>query len=257
MDVRQNTIGQMLDSEREMVLTAPQRYGEYYDHALLCSVFLSQFLKSIDADRYVAGSFLAQVKKHHTLALFSTVRLHKVQALMNLRQVLEAGACAAFAIANPDHKHFVDTDGYGILDPSQKLATRRYAWLKQNYRAGSDAIEGLKKQINAEAAHANLITAQANFRTDYAEGWFAAPFFDIEDAYFIKTDLWCVGSIAITLLDLFYGVNSGRNVLKLVDNFVPIFQELAAKNAKLREEMVSGDRYKRAMKKEKARHGRS
>src|SRR2546430_9857689 len=56
------------------------------------------------------ASFFAQVKKHHMLALFSTVRLHKVQALMNLRQVLEAGACAAFAIANPDHKHFVDTD---------------------------------------------------------------------------------------------------------------------------------------------------
>jgi hypothetical protein len=110
------------------------------------------------------------------LALFSTVRLHKVQALMNLRQVLEAGACAAFAIANPDHKHFVDTDEHGILDPSQRLAKQRYAWLKENYPAGSDALEALKKQINLEAAHANLVTAQTNFRTDYDEGWFAAPF---------------------------------------------------------------------------------
>jgi hypothetical protein len=30
-------------------------------------------------------------------ALLSIVRLHKVQAMMNLRQVLEAGAAAAFA----------------------------------------------------------------------------------------------------------------------------------------------------------------
>jgi hypothetical protein len=172
-----------------MILTAPQRYGEYYDHAFACSMFLTQFLNSIDPDRYVAASFFAQVKKHHTLALFSTVRLHKVQSMINPRQVLEAGACAAFAIANPDHRHFVDTDAYGILDPSPKLARKRYAWLKQNYPAVSDAIEGLKKQINLEAAHINLLTAQANFRTEYNDGWFSAPFFDIEDEHFVKTDL--------------------------------------------------------------------
>lgn len=90
--------------------------------------------------------------------------------MINLRQVLEAGACAAFAVANPDHKHFVDTDAHGILDPSPKLARKRYAWLKQNYPAGSDAIERMKKQINLEAAHANLIGAQANFHTNYKEG---------------------------------------------------------------------------------------
>jgi hypothetical protein len=125
MEFQQGTIAQILDSEREMVATAPQRYGHFYDHAFECSMFLSQFLTSIDPDRYVAASFFAQVKTHHTLALFSTVRLHKVQSIMNLRQVLEAGACAAFAIANPDHKHFVDTDEHGILDPSPKLAKKR------------------------------------------------------------------------------------------------------------------------------------
>jgi hypothetical protein len=255
MEFRQGTLAQILDSEKEMILTAPLRYGEYYEHAFECSMFLSQFLKSIDHDRYIAASFFAQVKKHHTLALFSAVRLHKVQSMINLRQVLEAGACAAFAIANPGHQHFVDTDAHGILDPSPKLARKRYAWLKQNYPAGSGAIEGMKKQINLEAAHANLISAQANFRTDYTEGWFASPFFDIEDAHFVKTDLWRIGSIAITLLDLFYGVNNGRNVIKFVDNFVPIFQKLVSKDAALREEMMSSDRYKRAMEKEKARTG--
>jgi hypothetical protein len=146
----------------------------------------------------------------------------------------------------------VDTDAHGILDPSKKLAKKRCAWLKQNYPAGSDAIEGIKKQINLDA-HANLLNAQANFRTDYDEGWFAAPFFDIEDEYYVKTDLWRSGSIAVTLLDLFYGVNTGRNVIKFVDNYVPVFQQLAAKDAALREEMVSTDRYKRAMEKENAR----
>jgi hypothetical protein len=82
VEFRQGTLADILDSEKEMILTAPQRYGEYYDHAFACSMFLTQFLKSIDSDRYVAASFFAQVKKHHTLALFSTVRLHKVQSMI-------------------------------------------------------------------------------------------------------------------------------------------------------------------------------
>jgi hypothetical protein len=159
----QNTIAQIFDSEREMVLTAPQKYGKYYDLAFKCSVLMTQFLESIDPDRWVFSSFLSLAKKHHILALFSAVRLHRVQALMNLRQTLEAGACAAFAIANPDHAHFVDTDEYGILDPTKKLTGKRYHWLDENYPAGSAAIREIKDQINNWTAHANLISAQTVF----------------------------------------------------------------------------------------------
>jgi len=50
-------------------------------------------------------------------------------------------------------------------------------------------------------------------------------------------------------------VNNGCNAIKFVDNFVAAFQGLVAKDAALREEMVSGDRYKRAMELQKARQG--
>jgi hypothetical protein len=71
----------------------------------------------------------------------------------------------------------------------------------------------------------------------------------------VRTDLWRIGSIAITLLDVFYGVNNGCNAIKFIDNFVDVFQSLVAKDAALREEMVSGERYKRAMELQKARQG--
>src|SRR6516164_11309174 len=35
--------------------------------------------------------FFSLLKKHHMLALLSALRLHKVQTMINLRQVLEAG----------------------------------------------------------------------------------------------------------------------------------------------------------------------
>ncbi len=253
MEFLQGTVPQILDSEKEMVLSAPERYGKYYETALECSLLMTHFLKSVDPDRWVFAAFLSQVKKHHTLALFSAVRLHKAQAMMVLRQALEAGACAAFAIANPDPAQFVDADEHGILDPSQKLAKKRYNWLAKNYPDGSIEIEKIKQQINTSDAHANLISAHSTFRTDDEAGLFTTPFFDIEDEDFVKTHLWQIGHVALTLLHFFYKINERRDVIKFVDNFWPQIQALGQKNESLRAEMMASDRVKRAMQKEAAR----
>src|ERR1700744_3156660 len=108
MPIPQSTIGEIIESERQLVLDAPLRYGQFYGHSLDASAFLSRCIKSVHVGQETFARFHSQVKKHHTLAVFSIVRLHKVQAMMDLRQTLEAGACAAFAIRNPDPEHFVD-----------------------------------------------------------------------------------------------------------------------------------------------------
>jgi hypothetical protein len=72
-------------------------------------------VEEVNPDRMMFGRFFSLMKKHHMLALFSTPRLHKLQAMMNLRQVLEAGASAAFAVAHPEKDHFAETDKKGLL----------------------------------------------------------------------------------------------------------------------------------------------
>jgi hypothetical protein len=62
MQFPQQTIQQIVDSEREMVLTASQRFGKYYDTALESVVFATQFLRSIDPDRWVFAAFQALAK---------------------------------------------------------------------------------------------------------------------------------------------------------------------------------------------------
>jgi len=244
VDFKQRTIGEILDSERAMVLSAPERYASYYTHALDASVFLSTFIKSLDEDRFVFGRFHSQVKKHHLLALFSTVRLHEVQSTMNLRQVLEAGACAAFAIANPGPGHFVTTDSQGVLNSSQKLTGKIYKWLDEHYPDGSKNIKSIKDLINASTVHTNLAFTGSNFREK--DGGVSSPFFDFEDPYFVKTDLWRIGNIAISLLDLFYGVNQNLNVIKFVDDFHDRFDALVAQSKEIHAEMTATDRYKAA-----------
>jgi hypothetical protein len=160
-----------------MVLQASKRYGEYYRHALDASLFLSTFIKTLDEDRFVFGRFHSLAEKHHLLAVFSTVRLHEVQSTMNLRQVLDAGSCAAFAIANPDPNHFVMKDSQGLLNSSQKLTGKIYKWLDEKYPNGSKNVKGIKDLINASTAHANLVFTGSNFKE--IDGRISSPFFDL------------------------------------------------------------------------------
>jgi hypothetical protein len=247
MEFKQGTFDEILESERQMVLLGEERYGRFYTHARECSLFLGHFLKSIDPDRWIFASFLSLVKKHHTLALFSTLRLHQIQSALDLRQTLEAGALAAFAIASPEGHHFVTKDAQGFVNHSKELVGRIYSWLDKNYPAGSNNIKQMKRLINESAAHANLLYTLNTFQTSEKERAFVAPFFDFEDAHMVKTDLWRIANAAVGILDLFYGVNQPLNVIKFVEDFEQRFNSLAQQNNALREEMMATDRYKKAM----------
>ena len=50
MEFKQRTIAQMVESERLMVLTATERYVQFYENAAEAAIFLSVSLKSIDPD---------------------------------------------------------------------------------------------------------------------------------------------------------------------------------------------------------------
>jgi len=232
-----------------MVATAPQRYGAYYAIALDVSAFLSLAVKSLDREREIFGRFLSQVKKHHLLAIFATVRLHQLQAMMNLRQALEAGACAAFAIANPDQDYFASTTPEGTLDVSQKLTTKRYEWLDKKFPKGSSYVKAMKEKINSSAAHANIVYTHNNFRLADNGVEFSVPFFDIEDEYFVKGDLLMASGIAISLIDLFYGVNKDANAIVWRDDFESRFHSLFERETALRMEMHSSDRFKEQRRK--------
>ena len=244
MDLKQKTIGDIIESERWLVLAAPERYGDYYRHALDASVLLSHFIKSLDPDRFIFGRYHAWVKKHHLLALFSTVRLHQAQAAMDLRQVLEAGSLAAYAVANPDPTLFVTEDKNGLLNSSSKLNGIAYKWLDQNHPQSSRNIKAMKDAINETTAHANLVYTGANFEA--ADDGVSAPFFDVEDEHAVKTELWRIGNIAINLLYLFYGVNQTVGSIKFVDDFHPQLGDLVTRSNALRAEMMATDRYKEA-----------
>lgn len=248
MEFKQETVEDILESEKQMILCGEERYGAYFKNAVEFNNLLGEFIKSIDPECFIFAMFMAQIKKHNTLAIFSTLRLHHIQAMMDLRQELEAGSCAAYAIANPDQSGFAGVEENGIINSSQELTNKRYKWLEDNFKKGSDAIKNMKSEINKSTAHSNIIYAHNNFRLDDKNCKFVTPFFDIEDEYLVKTDLWQIGNIAMSLMDLFYGVNQNLWVIKFTDDFIPRLKKLEIENHRLKNELMSLDRFKNAQK---------
>ena len=122
MAYEQSTLEAIVESERSMFFDGEARYGPHFKLARAATMYLSVCVVSVEHDRSdTFGRLFSLMKKHHTLAFLSALRLHKVQAMINLRQVLEAGAGAAYAIANPDVRDFADIDAFNIMDPSKKL----------------------------------------------------------------------------------------------------------------------------------------
>lgn len=197
----------------------------------------------------IFARYFALMKKYHMLALLSVVRRHKVQAMMDLRQVLEAGTAAAFAIANPQNEHFFEVDQDNIITSHQELAVKRYRWLEQNYKAGSDAIKAKKDLINNQQAHANIVSTDSVFGIAEGGEMVNAPFFDAEDEHFVKIDLWLTASIALEVMDLFYGVNHGSNVITFIDRFPEFFGRLQSDTEALRQEIMATDRAQAALTK--------
>lgn len=190
-------------SEHEMVIDAERRYSDYFLHARNTTILLSNIMMwpIIDCDLFIR--FLSQMKKYHTLSVLATVRLHRIQAKMDLRYFLESCVHAGYSLVHTDTTIYFDYAAMRQLD-AKKASLKAYRWIEAAFPDHSKTIRDIKAQINDQMAHANVINSQHNFR--YVPGQAAeihTSFFDFEDDKWTKVDLWrCAqsGLIAIDLL---------------------------------------------------------
>ena len=165
MEIKDSTIGEILDSERDMVIHGAELYGEFFTNASELNDLLINSIKSIDdPGKFIFLAFLSQIRKHHTLALFSTARRHHVQAGMDLRQVYESTAWAAYAMGNSEDNKFYEIDKQGTIHTPDRLGNARNEWLNANYKTKSDEIKNLKKILNESIAHSNVVYTCQNFK---------------------------------------------------------------------------------------------
>jgi hypothetical protein len=244
MKPEDETLESIINTERDLVLNAEAAHGEYFTHAVQMATLLNNLVPSIDIPtRFLFVAFLSQVKKHIVLALFSAVRRHHVQAGMNLRQVLEASAWAAYALAHEDLSLF-RIEGPRGLEVPDHLKGAMYRWLATNYPVKSEEMKRLKDKINSSVAHANIAYAFQTFGLGKDKPGFTTSYFDSEDAFRIKTDLVMVANTAMGVVQVFSTVNMAENVFRFPAGFVEQFRSLSDQHERLRTEIRGNERFR-------------
>lgn len=230
-------LSEISTTEDELVESASEDYGEYYEHAQFAIDFLHTFIKSTSYEGSFFLMFLASAEKHVILGALSGVRLHHVQANFNFRYAVEASSWAAYALAHPDPKYFALFGEDGGLEPTEKLKMGMYKWLNEKYPDGSASLKRFKDSTNKLSTHANIVDAHRNFG-DFNREKISSSFFDKEEDHHIKTDLWAVANLAMGMLDIFYGVNRDYPQLILADDFMSKMKKLKEDNNRLKVEMM-------------------
>jgi hypothetical protein len=192
--------------EHRRVINAERDYGNFYVNAYNTTILLSNIMMWPVTDCEMFIRFLSQMKKYHSLSLISTVRLHRIQAKMDLRYFLESTVNAAYALTHDNNNIYFNHEG-GEQPEAQKASRLAYAWIDGSYKDHSKMIRQIKDQINKESAHANVFSSQHNFA--YVPGERAeihTTFFDIEDERWTKADLYQTAQVGLIAIDLLLAV---------------------------------------------------
>lgn len=245
--LKSTPILKLIEKEQQEIIASEKKYKDFFQHALSSHALLQKFIVGSKPEAFFFLIFLSQVRKHHLLAILSAARKHHVQMVMNLRQVLEAGASAAYAIGNPKTEDYANLTDLGLLEIPSKLATKRYQWLEEHYPKGSSAIKNIKDQLQ-KSAHANIVDAYRNFKIKHGAEFLEihTPFFDHENEFQTKSDFWLIGNIAMGLVDLFYGVNNDYKVLTFTGDFIANLQSFETDNKRLKSLQMQTNKFKRA-----------
>jgi hypothetical protein len=192
--------------EHQKLIDAERQYGNSFVNAYNTTIVLSNIMMwpIIDCDLFIR--FYSQMKKYHTLSLISSVRLHRVQAKMDLRYFLESTVNAAFTLAHTDTRNYFDYVENKINN-AQKATSQAYKWIENAYPGHSKFIKDVKDEINGQTAHAHVVNSQHNF--DFVPGQRAeivTSYFDFEDDNLVKMDLWLCAKTGLYAIDLILAV---------------------------------------------------
>jgi hypothetical protein len=238
------TFDSLVQQESDLIGSAEERLGWPVAMARDATLLLSTFMASVDAAHHMYIRCMAIMKTHHTLAFMSTLRLHHVQAMMNLRQAAEAASNAAFALAHPDAV-YVDGDKGFIMNPKE-VGSRSYKWIRQKFPLHSTNLKVLKDIINDQSAHFNIVNS-ARLVDDLPEGdiWHTG-FFDREDKYLQHNDLWLLTNLSLCAMHLMTEVGKVHGGFKLDAEAEGRAKNIQFHANRLRSEMTSSERHQRA-----------
>lgn len=241
------TLTEIIEGEHTKTLNALNKYGKNFAHNLKTFQLLENFIAEFNAPQDIFLRFFYSVRNFYLLTLFSVIRQHHVQSSLNLRQLIESGTDAAYSIAFPDMEKFAKTDEFGIMDSADKLKSKRYKWLNENYPTTSEAILKIKKPVQF-SSHSNLVDSNRGYRfLSSKEGaQIQISYFDFQDDYMEKAGLWQLANTTLAVMGLWYEVSQNYEGVKVIPDFAEKHSELMRENQEIKDEVMRTERFKEA-----------
>lgn len=241
-----SAVEKILLAESQLVHHAPAQFGKTYDIPLeFIDVFSADLFETFNQTADIFVSLYPQVRNHLLLAWLSTLRRHRTQAWLNMRHAIEFGNAAAFALAHNDGEFFASKRADGTLDAHKGLVTKRNRWIAKNFPPLSSSLKQIKDDLNENSCHANVIIASLTSRVDEVKQTITSRFFDHDDAFFVRVDLWQIGHISALILKLFVEVNTASGFARLSPAKLAKAEQLREENFLLQEELLAHSRMQR------------
>ena len=139
-------------------------------------------------------AFYAQACADLQLAVLSTLRQHDVQSCLMLRHALESVGLAAYSTvfkSSADGNEVVAA--FGDKD-------KGYKWIEAGFPEDSQKLKVLKKKINDNFAHSNILTAAT--RLSEVGGKLNLHFFDTNSSRLMGSRLYVIAEIGWLAMDL-------------------------------------------------------
>lgn len=205
---------EILSIESAYVDQAPADFGDFNTHAEVMAAWNFDFVKHAKRSHSLVSFPLVAMRKLSLLSYLSVVRRHEMQAYMTMRQYLEFAAIAAYLSAHRDE----DVPQAKLLE----LKALAYRWF-ENYPQLSQILEAPKQLINSSMAHARI--SQAARLTDLglvSTGNVRGFFFDQASEVHSKMNLFVVGLISLTAIDVISTMAEMTNSLVMNDDFAEV-----------------------------------
>jgi len=186
--------------ENDMVSKAGATYGDVYNTASTSIILLNECIDEVDRNSYLFMQYLSQTRASLMLALLSAVRKHETQTYMNLRQALESAVLAAYGLSKPDFSEHGSITEDKMITLNDKVKSKAYSWLQKEFPTHSKNIKALKDHINSYAAHSNFLNSASTF-VNKGHG-FVCNFFDTNNIFLIKSQIWITADTSMGLLML-------------------------------------------------------
>jgi hypothetical protein len=238
---------EIADAEKALIEEAKKEYPKHFNHLQYAILLMHNCFVEAEADSIFFLTLKASIEKHLVLAALSSIRLHHVQTVLDLRYAAEAAAWAVFALAHPmDEKEYTDRDANGLPFPSKTKKLKMYTWIKKKYPKGSASLKRYKDNTTSMSTHAHIIDASRNF-TGSDGKTMSLHFFDVFREPQLLVDMWSVANLSMGILGLLKRATKDYPVVTWRDDFVDKFTQLQQENEEIAEEqMVMLDKRKKS-----------